>query len=164
METRLTKTVKGSTMEAMFNNCETFSIKHFKALDLPSEEEYDENYCYKYEFVMRHPENTGANLLFENERFRIENLSEPQKPKTMAQVTLKEVTVNFRNYGNITVPKGTAITNQTAVGFDSKYNFVNEYEWIDRDYPEFANILKMDAHHYGINIPAEFVGENPIQS
>ena len=77
----------------------------------------------------------------------------------MAQVTLKDVTVNFRIYGEIKVPKGTAITNQTAVGFDSKYNFVNEYGWIDRDYPEIANILKLDATYYGINIPAEFVGE-----
>lgn len=72
-------------------------------------------------------------------------------------VTKEDVTVNFRNYGEIVVPKGTLLTNQTADGIDKNYNFVNEYEWIKRDYPLIDKILIMDAQSYGINIPKEFV-------
>ena len=72
-------------------------------------------------------------------------------------VTKEDVTVNFRNYGEIVVPKGTLITNNTAHGIDKNYNFVDEFEWVKRDYPEIDRILIMDAQSYGINIPAEFV-------
>ena len=33
-------------------------------------------------------------------------------------VTKEDVTVNFRNYGEIVVPKGTLLTNKTADGED----------------------------------------------
>ncbi len=71
--------------------------------------------------------------------------------------TTQAVTIDFRNYGPITVPAGTAITNQTATGIDPLYNFVADLSFIDRDYKDIANILKHDAKYYGINIPAEFV-------
>ena len=72
-------------------------------------------------------------------------------------VTKEDVTVNFRNYGEIVVPKGTLITNNTSDGIDKNYLFVDEFEWIKRDYPKIDKILIMDAQNYGINIPAEFV-------
>jgi len=75
----------------------------------------------------------------------------------MPKVLSQDVTVNFREFGSITVPKGTETTHQTAMGIDETYNFVNQFGWIDTNYPEFANILKMDAQNYGINIPAEFI-------
>lgn len=71
--------------------------------------------------------------------------------------TSQDVTINFREYGDIVVPKGTMLTNQTATGIDKKYHFVNEYKWIKKSYPKIANILIHDATHYGINIPKEFV-------
>ena len=74
--------------------------------------------------------------------------------------TNKDYTVSFMNYGEITVPKGTKLTHQTACGIDKNYHFVSEYGWIDKNYPEFANILKWDVSHYGINIPKEFVKFN----
>jgi hypothetical protein len=65
---------------------------------------------------------------------------------------------NFRGlYGSITVPKGTKLTHQTAMGVDKNYHFVNEYGWIDRDYPTIAKVLKHDVTYYGINVPKEFV-------
>ena len=67
------------------------------------------------------------------------------------------VTINFRDYGEIVVPKGTELTHQTAIGYDEKYHFVKEFGWIERDYPKVSNILRMDASSYGIDIPAEFV-------
>lgn len=71
--------------------------------------------------------------------------------------TNQDVKVKFRDYGEIVVPKGTKLTHQTALGIDEKYHFVNDFKWIDRDYPKVSNILKHDAAHYGINIPKEFV-------
>ncbi len=74
MTTTIKKTVKGSTMEALFDNCKTFSIRYYNAENI-DEENYNPNRSYKYTIVIRHPENTGANLLFESARFEHENLS-----------------------------------------------------------------------------------------
>lgn len=75
--------------------------------------------------------------------------------KKNRKVTANSVAVNFRHYGEIVIPKGVAVTNMTALGIDKKYNFVNEFDWIDTDYPQIARILKMDVQGYGINIPEE---------
>ena len=73
------------------------------------------------------------------------------------KVTANPVTIVFRNYGKITIPKGVLVTNETAMGTDDKYNFVNEFDWIDTNYPLVARSLKMDAQNYGINIPKEHI-------
>ena len=49
--------------------------------------------------------------------------------------TKNDVTVKFREYGEITVPKGTKVSNMTACGPDDKYLFVCEYGWIKEKYP-----------------------------
>lgn len=77
--------------------------------------------------------------------------------KKNRKITANSVTVNFRHYGEIVVPKGVVVTNETALGIDEKYNFVNEFDWIDTDYPHIAQLLKMDAQNYGINIPKEHI-------
>ena len=69
----------------------------------------------------------------------------------------QDYTVKFMRYGEITVPKGTRTTHQTASGIDEFYNFVDEYGWIDENYPDIKNILKMDVSTYGINVPAKFL-------
>ena len=51
--------------------------------------------------------------------------------KKNRKVTVNSVTINFRNYGEITIPKGVLVTNETAMGIDDKYNFVDEFDWID---------------------------------
>ena len=67
---------------------------------------------------------------------------------------------NFRGlYPPITVPKGTKVTHQTAMGFDDNYHFVNELGWISKNYPTIAKTLVHDVIHYGINVPKEFVTE-----
>jgi hypothetical protein len=71
--------------------------------------------------------------------------------------TNKDYTTPFKHYGLITVPAGTKVTHQTACGLDEKIHFVNEYNWIDKNYPDFANILKMDVSSYGIDVPKEFI-------
>lgn len=74
--------------------------------------------------------------------------------------TNKDYTLNFKDYGEITVPKGTRLTHQTAMGIDESYHFVNEYGWIKTNYPNIANILLHDVSHYGINVPKEYVDCN----
>lgn len=73
------------------------------------------------------------------------------------KVTANSVTVNFRHYAEIVVPKGVVVTNETAMGIDDKYNFVDEFDWIDTNYPQIARLLKMDAQNYGIDIPQEYI-------
>lgn len=75
METKIIKTVKGATMEAMFESCKILSVRYYKALNLESEENYNPEKRYKYEINIRHAENTSANILFEEARFQIENLT-----------------------------------------------------------------------------------------
>lgn len=89
METELIKTVKGETMEAIFNNCETFSVRNFKNLTLKSEGDYEPEVNYKYKIIIRHSENRTEwpfhvyiNRLFDEEVFRVENL----KTKTVIPV------------------------------------------------------------------------------
>lgn len=61
------------------------------------------------------------------------------------------------SYGVIIVPKGTRVSNMTALGIDKNYHFVNEYKWIDENYPEVSSILKHDVKYYGINVPKEYI-------
>ncbi len=64
---------------------------------------------------------------------------------------------NYRGYGQITVPKGTRLTHQTACGIDEKYHFVNDFGWIKKNYASIDKMLSHDATYYGIDIPKEFV-------
>lgn len=74
--------------------------------------------------------------------------------------TIKPYTIeNYRNYGKITVPAGVAVTHQTASGIDPEYHFVNQFDWIKKDYPEISHpmMLPHDVVHYGINVPKEYI-------
>jgi len=71
--------------------------------------------------------------------------------------TKQAVTLVFREYGNITIPKGTRLTHKTAMGIDKEYHFVDDLSFIERDYKDIASTLRHDATYYGINIPVEFV-------
>ncbi|HEY3525881.1 MAG TPA: hypothetical protein VGK47_06775 [Nitrososphaeraceae archaeon] len=69
--------------------------------------------------------------------------------------TNQEIKMSWRGY-DITIPKGTRITHNTALGVDPKYNFVDDLSWIDKK-TQFG--LHHDATYYGIDVPAEFVSE-----
>ena len=73
--------------------------------------------------------------------------------------TKQDVTINFMGYGEIVVPKGTRVTNQTACGYDEKYNFVDDLRWIKKNYSTIDRILLHDAYYHGIDIPKEFIEE-----
>lgn len=74
--------------------------------------------------------------------------------------TKQDFTLNFRDYGEITVPKGTRTTHHTACGIDESYNFVDDLSWIKphEDGTKQSGLIH-DAAHYGINIPKEFIEE-----
>jgi hypothetical protein len=74
-------------------------------------------------------------------------------------ITNQDYTLNFRNLGVITVPKGTKVSHYTATGFDANIHFVCEYQWIDRDYPKINKLLRHDMGFYGLDVPKEFVTE-----
>jgi len=67
--------------------------------------------------------------------------------------TSREVKMRFSGY-DITIPKGTAISNMTALGYDERYNFVADYEMWAPKLPDgsIAEILKRDIEFRGILI------------
>lgn len=71
--------------------------------------------------------------------------------------TNANIIVNFRNYGEIKIPKGVRTTNITACGVDKKYNFIDEFGWIKTEHPEISKTLEHDARYYGINIPVQYL-------
>jgi hypothetical protein len=74
--------------------------------------------------------------------------------------TSKDYTANFRDYGVITVPKGTRLTHQTACGIDKNYHFVCDYNWIKVNYPTIERVLLHDVMYNGIDVPIEFVEDD----
>ena len=80
--------------------------------------------------------------------------------KINIMITNKDVTVNFRDYGEIVIPKGTLVTNKTACGVDENYHFVNDFGWIKKNYPEIDRMLTHDAVYYGINIPVQHIDKS----
>lgn len=76
--------------------------------------------------------------------------------KTNKDYTLNYTVANI-SYGEITVPKGTSLTHQTASGIDKNHHFVNEYGWIEKNYADIASLLIHDVKHYGIDVPKEYV-------
>ena len=75
--------------------------------------------------------------------------------------TKKDYKVNFKvsnsDYGILTIPKGTKVTNQTACGIDKNYHFVNDFSWVkDVDGIKQYGLIH-DLTYYGINVPKEFV-------
>jgi hypothetical protein len=71
--------------------------------------------------------------------------------------TSQDVTIDYRDYGPITIPKGTPVSHQTANGRDENYHFVSNLSWIKRNYSTISYLLIHDAKYYGIDIPVEFV-------
>jgi hypothetical protein len=71
--------------------------------------------------------------------------------------TIKDFTTDFLCYGKITVPAGTETTNETAIGIDKNYNFVNSFGWVKTNYPDIEKPLIHDLTYHGLNIPIEYL-------
>ncbi len=76
--------------------------------------------------------------------------------------TSKDYKIHFKvansDYGILTVPKGTKLTNNTACGIDKNYHFVVDTSWVK---PHEDGTLQYgllhDLKYYGINVPKEYV-------
>lgn len=65
MQTTIHKKVKGSVMEQIFDKAETFSVRYFNIPSFDGDfRKYNKNQEYDYEIVIRHPEKTDAEKLF----------------------------------------------------------------------------------------------------
>lgn len=72
--------------------------------------------------------------------------------------TKREIKQKFRDYGEITIPKGTHVNNQTATGPCSHTLFIVDLSWIplhDNGCKQFG--LIHDATFYGIHLKHEDV-------
>jgi hypothetical protein len=74
-------------------------------------------------------------------------------------ITIEDYTVYFDEFiGEITIPKGTRVTHNTAMGPDENYHFVADYSWYKKDLVGFARTMHMhDIHHRGIDVPLKYI-------
>ncbi len=78
------------------------------------------------------------------------------KTSSKSAKTIRPYTVKFYGGGifptTLTVPTGSIVSNQTAMGPDDSYRF-----WTDYTKTVPANsMLAHDLKHYGVNVPAEY--------
>lgn len=70
--------------------------------------------------------------------------------------TIKEYSTEFKGW-NITVPKGSIVSNMTACGPDDNYHFWVDFEKAAEKITGYKhNILYHDLKFYGLDIPAEY--------
>lgn len=70
--------------------------------------------------------------------------------------TTKEYKTTFNGY-EITVPKGSKATSQTASGIDEDYRFWSDFHKIAEQLTGFKSSgLSHDLTYYGLNIPKEY--------
>jgi len=71
--------------------------------------------------------------------------------------TNKAITGTF--YGmDITIPKGTALTHNTACGIDKNYHFVSDWSWLEPEKQGFGRTMLLhDLEHRGVNVNKEDV-------
>lgn len=67
MQTTFNATVKGWIMESIFDNCDSFLVKHYNNLSLKADEEFEDDKSYQYEISIRHNEGEKARKIFEKE-------------------------------------------------------------------------------------------------
>ncbi|WP_185154003.1 hypothetical protein [Dysgonomonas sp. ZJ709] len=75
----------------------------------------------------------------------------------LINITKQEISLEFRNYGIITIPAGIKTSHQTATGIDKNINFISEFDWVDMKYPKIAKLLKSDLDIYGLNFPSDYL-------
>lgn len=73
--------------------------------------------------------------------------------------TNKDYTVYYDDFiGEITIPKGTKLTHQTALGIDENYHFVDDWSWYKPELKGFARKMHiLDLEYRGFNVPKEYV-------
>jgi hypothetical protein len=73
--------------------------------------------------------------------------------------TNQEISMTFRGE-EIVIPTGTRVTQQTALGHDDNYNFIDDLSWHKPHLKGFARTMALhDMVHYGIDIDSKFVNK-----
>ena len=86
METTVTATLKGATMEKIFESSKILNVKFFKATDLKEEKDYKASKKYKYEIMVRHGEHQSPVTLLQQ---AIEEAEGAKKKKIFLALTEK---------------------------------------------------------------------------
>ena len=75
--------------------------------------------------------------------------------------TKKPYTVkNLYGWQNVTIPAGSTVTNETAMGNDDKYHFwVGWAKQVQELTGSNNSILAHDLTYYGLNIPVEYCND-----
>lgn len=69
----------------------------------------------------------------------------------------KAYTLSYKQYGEITIPKGTLVV-------DTGYRLeIGSLDWVYDSYPAYANILKRSIEEDGIEIPKELIEEINVE-
>ena len=59
---------------------------------------------------------------------------------------------------DLTIPKGTRVTHQTAMGIDKSYHFVSDWSWYKPEVTGYARTMMLhDLHYRGVNVPKEYI-------
>lgn len=70
--------------------------------------------------------------------------------------TTKEYSTKFKGW-EIVIPVGSIVSNKTAMGFDDRYRFWENWRKVAEELTGHKHsILAHDLTYYGINIPAEY--------
>jgi hypothetical protein len=64
MTTTFKMIVLGAAMEHLFDNATDFSVRFYENLTIKEDEEFNEDKKYKYNIIIRHPEETNGKELF----------------------------------------------------------------------------------------------------
>ncbi len=75
----------------------------------------------------------------------------------LLRVLKEDFSVKFRGYGTITIPKGTSADSKDYADPHTGYCPVNEFGWINDNYPEQCEEMNPDAIKYGIAVPKELL-------
>jgi hypothetical protein len=57
----------------------------------------------------------------------------------------------------VTIPAGVSVTNQTAMGIDKKYHFINDFSFLPLIDGVKQYGLIHDLTYHGANVPKEFI-------
>jgi len=71
--------------------------------------------------------------------------------------TTQDIKLDFRQYGEIIVPKGTLCRNTTDKGELTENYFVIDVEWVKKNYSAYSNILIMDIENHGMLIDKRLI-------
>ena len=69
--------------------------------------------------------------------------------------TIEDYTTQFNGWC-VTIPKGSVVTNKTAMGNDDSYRFLEDWRKVAEEITGCKNsTLAHDLTYYGINVPAD---------